>query len=522
VLDAHLTPGPGGATPTDLAGIPRDILEEASRRLRLACLVWAGLGTIGMVMNMVVGPLIIGRPLMVGRWPWPGLLLVPLVILVSLGFHFYLRRHPGESERALNLGLVYQVFLAACIGILNQWIPETEFHGVSFIVILILVQPMIVPNSPRRILITSLICALMDPVGVGVAALRGAPIASAPAALLTAVPNFVGVSLAVLQAKIFGSLGRKVGKARELGSYSLVDLIGRGGMGEVWRANHRLLARPAAIKLISTAKLGTANPDDATLLIERFRREAQAAAMLRSPHSISLFDFGVTDEGTFYLVMELLDGIDLETAVKRFGPMPPARVVHILTQVCHSLAEAHAGGMIHRDIKPANLFLCRLGLDVDHVKVLDFGLAKWVAEKGPTGALLTAPDVATGTPAYMAPEMAMGETVDHRADLYALGCVGYWLLTGRLVFPADSAMRAIVQHIKDRPLPPSTYSRDDIPRGLEEAIMACLEKKPEDRPPDAIALSRRLAGSLRQDDWGAEQAGTWWQSHMTSSTVAAH
>ena len=168
--------------------------------------------------------------------------------------------------------------------------------------------------------------------------------------------------------------------------------------------------------------------------VERFRREAQAAAVLRSPHTIHLYDFGVTDDGVFYYVMELLDGADLETLVRRFGPLPAARAMFLLRHACRSLGEAHARGMVHRDIKPSNIFTCRLGLNVDFVKVLDFGLVKPARSYDQETMLVTARDVTTGTPAYMAPELALGESdVDARADIYALGCVGYWLLTGRLV-----------------------------------------------------------------------------------------
>jgi serine/threonine protein kinase len=196
--------------------------------------------------------------------------------------------------------------------------------------------------------------------------------------------------------------------------------------------------------------------------------------------------------------------------------------VHILRQACHSLAEAHSRSIIHRDIKPANIFICRLGLDADFVKVLDFGLAKWLDDESPQAVMLTAPDVTSGTPAFMPPEMALGEKVTHQADLYALGCVGYWLLTGQLLFKADSAMRMIFQHVQDRPVPPSTRADRYIPPKLESVIMRCLEKRPEQRPADAAALSRMLGETLESgEEWTARDAHAWWDRYLPPGSIPA-
>jgi serine/threonine protein kinase len=231
-------------------------------------------------------------------------------------------------------------------------------------------------------------------------------------------------------------------------------------MGDVWRAHHRLLIRPAAIKLIRPQPAG-----DPGLLHRRFEREARATAALRSPHTVQLYDFGVADDGTLYYVMELLEGLDLETLVRRFGQVPAERAVPILKQVCHSLAEAHQAGLVHRDIKPANLFITRAGGERDFVKVLDFGLVKLgQGSEAPEVLRLTATGAVAGTPAYVAPEIVLGDAhVDHRADLYALGCVGYWLLTGRLVFEGDTRMKVLVQHAQTPPPPPSTRTELSIP-----------------------------------------------------------
>ncbi len=206
-------------------------------------------------------------------------------------------------------------------------------------------------------------------------------------------------------------LGRRLRAAQELGSYQLVELLGRGGMGEVWRAQHRLLARSAAIKLVRPEVLGASGrAEGKILMLRRFEREAQATAALSSPHTIRVFDFGVTRDGTFYYVMELLAGRDLESLVREFGPVPADRAVYLLRQVCHSLADAHARGLVHRDIKPANIYVCRMGLEYDFVKVLDFGLVKFNDQRraGAQETLLTASHTTTGTPAFMAPEIILG------------------------------------------------------------------------------------------------------------------
>ena len=249
------------------------------------------------------------------------------------------------------------------------------------------------------------------------------------------------------------------------------------------------------------------------VLIERFRREAEAAATLRSPHTIELYDFGETDDGTFYYAMEMLEGIDLQALVERFGPLPPCRAIHLLTQACASLGEAHARGLIHRDIKPSNIFACRLGLDVDFVKVLDFGLVRAAAQPE-ADTSLTLPGFMIGTPAYLAPELAGGEQATHHSDVYALGCVAWWLLTGRMVFDAASPSRALRQHLFDQPGPPSSHSPHDIPPELDALVLAALAKEPEERPA-ALELGRRLAACAGVGTWNGSHAAAWWREHLS-------
>jgi serine/threonine-protein kinase len=288
-------------------------------------------------------------------------------------------------------------------------------------------------------------------------------------------------------------------------------------MGEVWRARHRLLARPAAIKLIRPLAAPSMIGSEA---VSRFEREAQAIASLRSPHTVDLFDFGIADDGTFYYVMELLDGLDAEKIVNRFGPMPAGRVIHVIRQVCHSLSEAESISLVHRDIKPANIMLCRYGEDYDFVKVLDFGIAKAIgapanAEAMPTIAALTAEHVVRGTPAFIAPEQVLGgHPVDHRADIYGIGCLAYWLLTGQLVFTGETPMQLLVRHAQATPDPPSARTELPIPKELDAIVLACLAKDPADRPQSARELAARLDALPVRSEWTPELARAWWETHQ--------
>jgi hypothetical protein len=495
--------------------LPDDLLREATQRLGILAQVWAGLFVIGLLINHAVAPLLDIE--MKDLIPWgPTADIVGVIsIAVSIWLWRYTRRLTCNPRLALDIAQGYEVLLALGNGIVNHWEPMRMLAGrLSRLCVLILVFPMIVPNTRGKTLIASLIAASMDPVGIVVAHLRGLETPSIALILWNYLPNYVCALIAVIPSKIMIRLGRHVQRARELGSYRLVELIGRGGMGEVWRATHRMLARPAAIKLIKPEILGAPGAAEATVLIDRFRREAEAASGLQSPHTIRLYDFGETRAGTFYFVMELLDGLDLETLVRRFGPVPPARVVEMLRQVCHSLGEAHDRGLIHRDVKPANIYLCRLGREYDFMKVLDFGLVKYDQDQSMLDTIKTDTEMTTGTPAYMAPEMANGEPIDRRSDLYALGCVAYWLLTGQLVFEADSPLRMLIQHIQASPVPPSLRSGRPLPRALEDLIMRCLAKKPVDRPASADEIVAELDRIELDRKWGQADAREWWETNI--------
>ena len=519
LLETQLPTTPATSRPGGRAGdeLPDDLLREATQRLGILAVVWAGLFVIGLTLNHLVAPLLHMNMQELIPWGRAADTVAVISIAVSLWLWRYTRRFTCNPRWALDVALGYQVLLAFGIGIVNQWDPQRLLAGrLSWLCVLILIFPMIVPNTPRKTLFASLIAATMDPLGIVVAHLRGLDTPSFAVILWNYLPNYVCALIAVIPSKIMVRLGRHVQRARELGSYRLVELIGRGGMGEVWRATHRMLARPAAIKLIKPEILGAPGGPEAGVLIERFRREAEAASALQSPHTIRLYDFGETRAGTFYFVMELLDGLDLETLVRRFGPVPPARVVEILRQTCHSLGEAHDRGLIHRDVKPANIYLCRLGREYDFMKVLDFGLVKYDEDQSIMDTIKTNAEMTTGTPAYMAPEMANGEPIDRRADLYALGCVAYWLLTGHLLFDADSPLRMLIQHIQASPVPPGIRSGRPIPPALEALVMRCLAKKPSDRPASADEILESLDRLAMDSRWTQADAREWWEGNIAA------
>jgi serine/threonine-protein kinase len=417
----------------------------------------------------------------------------------------------------LDLGLVYEVLIALSFSLTGaqiRWLTDdpASFMGWSPIAVWALIYPIIVPNSTRKTAIASFATVLTEPVAISLLAWSDLSVLPTAAAFIRKLwPNLVAAVLAIFVSRIVYQLGEQVSEARQLGSYHLESLLGKGGMGEVWRATHRMLARPAAVKLIRSEALGTDDPESVTRALKRFEREAQSTAALRSPHTIELYDFGISQGGTFYYVMELLDGIDLQSLVDQHGHQPPGRVVHILRQACHSLAEAHDAGMIHRDVKPANIFLCRYGADYDFAKVLDFGIVKHRSFGDEREAQLTAVGAFTGTPAYMPPEMVLGAgEIDGRADLYSLACIGYWLLTGQMVFTGLNPMAVMAAHAHQKAASPSSRTDQPVPADLDALIMRCLDKDPASRPQTARELSRELAALGIEQQWTEENARAWW------------
>lgn len=507
------TPSGAPSRRASAPALPTDLLEQSTRRLGIACWIWTALWSFGFVLNNFVAPVVSpGKPLD-DAWPWPGNPVALGVVVLSLLVFAQTRRKRIAGARALDIGLWHEIGVALAIGIVNQWTPNTT--GLSWICVLVVTYPVIVPNTTAKTLAAALVAASMDFVGLGLTHLRGVELPPASVLVWTYLPNYICAVLALLPSRVITRLGQQVTRARQLGSYQLGEMLGRGGMGEVYRATHRMLARPAAIKLIRPELLGASTPEASHALVERFRREANAAAMLGSPHTIDLYDFGVADDGTLFYVMELLEGIDLESLVQRFGPLSPERTVHLLLQVCGSLAEAHARGLVHRDIKPSNLQACRVGLEVDFIKVFDFGLVR--PEGQAQESTLTQPGYMAATPAFSAPEVATSRSVDRRADLYSLGCVAYWLLTGRLVFEAENALQMVVHHVRDTPPPPSQHA-PHVPAELDAIVMACLAKDPDRRPPDAVALAARLRGLTLHEAWTETRARAWWDQHLPAAS----
>jgi serine/threonine-protein kinase len=493
--------------------LPPDLLREASRRLGLLALVAVALALI----DLTLGHTLFAH--LSRRWRPLMEAISGGTVACSLGVFLYTRWSKRAPATFITLGLAYEVLLGAGLAVLNHtfllgnWMTGAPL--LSRVGFLIVVFAAVVPATPRRTLVVALITATMDPLVMAAAIASGYLAVPYSHIFVMHLPNYIAVGVAVVLSHVITRLGREVRDARELGSYRVGRLIGRGGMGEVYHATHRMLQRPAAIKLIRPEALEHRSPDRVWVTVERFRREAEAAASLRSPHTIDLYDFGVTDDGIFYYVMELLDGVDLDALVERFGPVPPERAVHLLRQACDSLAEAHERGLMHRDIKPSNIHTCRLGLTVDFVKLLDFGLVKARDGRDAGAPALTQDTVIPGTPAFMAPESVFGEPPpDHRADLYALGCVGYWLLTGTLVFEALTPARMLAQHLEAAPTPPSRRAEVEVPAGLEALIMACLAKRPQDRPASAAELSRRFAECEVSSPWTDERAREWWDRHL--------
>lgn len=310
------------------------------------------------------------------------------------------------------------------------------------------------------------------------------------------------------------NLRRTAYNALRLGNYLLEKEVGGGGMGTVYVAQHAFIRRPTAVKVLQPGDEG----DPAAL--ERFEREVQLSAGLTHPNTITIYDYGRTEDGRFYYAMEYLNGFDVQQLVERFGPLPPARAAHLLVQACGSLAEAHENGIIHRDIKPSNIFITRRGDLHDFVKVLDFGLAKQIGAKQAVG--VSQSGMILGTPRYIAPEAVAGDAVDGRGDIYGLGGVAYWMLTGQPPFSSASSIELLVDHLKTAPQEPSRICELPIPAELDAIVMKCLEKKPQDRFPTADALRAALRAVRFADAWSDDDAREWWSLHRSQGDQVQH
>lgn len=491
------------------------MVERAARRLCWIALACAVTAVASFLLHRTL------QPEVAAAQKNPALPLMALfIVLVSAAMIAVQRFRLLSPATVLNLGLAFEVVAAFVISFFETAVQlpvDRAVHGTSMVAVWILAVGLVIPNTPVVKLLTAIAAAATWPLAYTLNLhLNGYdPLPLNRLAVWMFGPLVVAFWTYFMAKRIY-RMEIAEHKAEELGSYHLDYLIGSGGMGEVWRARHRMLARDAAIKLIRPELLAMQSGRQAEIMRRRFEREARVTASLRCPHTVYLFDFGTTEQGAFYYVMELLDGISLQVLVDRFGPQPAARVRHILRQACESLEEAHRLGLVHRDIKPSNIFICKVGLRCDFAKVLDFGLVKQTSKDDVTH--LTLDGFAAGTPAYMAPEVALGEEhLDGRVDLYSLGCVAYFLLTGHPVFAEATPTATALAHVQKEPLPPSQRSEIAIPESLERVVLQCLAKKREDRPRSAQELRRLLDACTDCGEWTEEQAAEWWALHLPES-----
>ena len=424
------------------------------------------------------------------------------------------------------------VAASASYAVMGAYIPLLSSPGLVMVLALSLAtvaRAVYVPSSARRTLVLGLIIGVpvvaatyaayldFDPAVWRLVDAEGGALTPAYLALrqsiLIAAWWLSIVALCTLASSVIFGLRKEVRDIRRLGQYAVEQKLGEGGMGIVYRARHAMLQRPTAIKLLHPEKIGEHS-------IARFEREVRLTAQLSHPNTVTIFDYGRTPDGLFYYAMELLDGLSLEELVMLDGAQPAGRVVSLLRQAAGALAEAHGIGLIHRDVKPGNIMLCERGGAPDVVKVVDFGLVKELDRD--QIATVARADIVTGTPQYMAPEsLTTPETVDGRTDLYALGAVGYFLVTGHNVFEGGTVVEVCSHHLHTEPASPSERLGLEVPRDLERLILACLAKDPVDRPQTASDLETQLAG-CDVPGWDTEQAGTWWRERREAIHARRH
>jgi serine/threonine-protein kinase len=499
--------------------LPADITNVVLKRIVLLCLSPPALVILGNVVNLV-NSYVLG----ITAFDYSGLEAGHdvVIILFSLAVAWIVHRRLLSSRALINIGLAFCVFAALWFSAAECLVVATYQSDAirlgmsyfSFAMVWVVFFPAIVPMRTMAAAITISLAASTSPLTRWLAESSGWVQFSEGSLLFVTIALLFSVLMGLAVSNVVYKLGKSVTEAREMGSYLLEKNLGSGGMGEVWVASHRMLARSAAVKFMKHQVLVGMDAGEIRRLNQRFEHEVQATATLQSPHTVDIYDYGITPDGTFYYVMELLNGIDMETLVKRFGPISPERAVYLLIQACHSLYEAHCRQLIHRDIKPANLFVCDYGEDRDFVKVLDFGLVKHDQAGDETDTKLTIEGSIAGTPAYMYPEAITGTSpVDHRSDIYSVGCVAYWLLTGELVFTGKTPMAMLTEHATAQPIPPSKRSELEIPGALDDVVLACLAKHPDDRPDGAGELAGRLEKISFERPWNNARARAWWELH---------
>jgi serine/threonine-protein kinase len=478
------------------------------QRLRLAALIFAA----GFVVFLITHALVVnyGDGLQVFLFAFHILVAVALTCLAIV-----LWRHRTISLlglRAVELGVfglpgVFFLTLEYFSTVYHAEQGYFDFSAESWLV-LMFCYALFIPNTLRRAVVILGLLALA-PLVLLLTTLWFQPGIAAMLTVrdITGIPLMLVVSAlaCILGVDTIGYLRRQAFEARQLGQYRLKRRIGAGGMGEVYLAEHQLLKRPCALKLIRPDKAGDPR------LLARFEREVRATARLSHWNTVEIFDYGSTDDGTFYYVMEYLPGMSLTELVERYGPLPPERAIYLLRQVCDALGEAHSVGLVHRDIKPGNIFAALRGGVYDVAKLLDFGLVKPLLDEEPMH--LTTEGNVAGSPLFMPPERAAGdEDTDPRSDLYSLGAVAYYLVTGKPPFEGDKAIKVMIAHVHEPVVPPSKL-RPEVPADLETVILRCLAKTPEERYPNAAALADALAACESSNRWTRQRAAQWWREH---------
>ena len=415
---------------------------------------------------------------------------------------------PRWALHALDATVTVMSVFALCLGSMAHPDGVSVLPAALFLTNVVLARAVLVPSTVMRTLCVSLLAGLpVILIGMAQADVMPQPMA-VPGdwpelqATLVAMWVVLACALATVASRVIFGLRREVSEARRFGQYALEEKISEGGMGEVWRARHALLRRPTAIKLLRADQAGGMGD-------LRFEREVRLTARLTHPNTIAIYDYGRTSEGIFYYAMELLEGVNLHELVRRDGPLPAGRAIHVLRQICGSLAEAHQHGLIHRDVKPANVILCERGAMHDVAKVVDFGLVKDVAAEADTS--LSRTDTIAGTPRHMAPEaISSPGSVGPSVDLYGIGTVAYFLATGEHVFEGENFLHLCAQHLSSPPDPPSSRALNTAPPDLERVIMRCLEKHPSRRWASARELDAALGECRDAGAWTQEDARRWW------------
>lgn len=503
LLDTVLLRHPGKPQKSAGPSTSGALNEIAVPRLRALAVVFAGIALVFALFGTLAWADVIRLP---GPVDFHFLIGVVTFALFGSLAMWMVTRLDWSPRKIINFGLAFQWFGALCIAALEEHGQQAR-HGMS-IVCLWLLAFTLVPQKPRRAALALYGAALASPIAYAVSRAAGVRHDSiGQEHVIELAGNVIAATIAMFTNSVIYKLGRQIIDARELGAYTLVEELGHGGMGEVWRAEHRSLIRPAAIKLVRTQGNTFS---DARAVRTRFEREVQATALLTSPHTVAIYDFGTAEDGRMYYVMELLSGLDFESMIARFGPVPAERVVYLLRQVCESLAEAHANGLVHRDVKPANLYACTIGGKSDFVKVLDFGLVHTTQ----TDARVTQHGQLVGTPAYLAPETIARNVTDARSDIYSLGCVAYYMLTGHVVFEAQTSAATMAAQLHEPPEPPSARTELYIPPQLEHVVLRCLAKDPAERPQTADEVRSRLDAVHFPERWSQDRARRWWQTNL--------